>query len=187
MEKISGVPGLFVQKNIITEKQELDIVNWLDTREWSTVLPRRTQHFGYNYGYKSRHLTPAAPFTGWVSTLAKWLNDTTLLEGADQCIVNEYTQRQKIGKHIDKTDLFGPRIVSISISGDTNFVFRKDTTAVELYVPRRSVMIMTGEARYHWTHEIPGRVTVTHSDGTKSRKPDNYRRISLTFRKTINQ
>lgn len=180
------IQGLYIQNDIITNEQEQSIIKWLDTREWSTALPRRTQHFGYEYGYKSFKLTPAAAFDGPILQLSSWLNNTKILEGADQCIVNEYTRDQKIGKHIDRTDIFGPKIVSVSIGDDTNFIFKNTETndKVEVHVPSRSIIIiMTGDARYKWTHEIPKRLSV-RKDGKNIKKNEDYRRISLTFRKT---
>ncbi len=186
MKQIAEVPGLYIQQEVISLETEQQIIEWLDTREWSTVLPRRTQHFGYNYGYNTRSLTRAESFNGWVSHLSDWLDQHNIMKNPEQCIVNEYTRDQKIAKHIDKQDLFGPRVVSVSVGADTNFVFRNTKNRVkhEIYVPRRSLMIMTGDARNTWTHEIPSRKTVTQ-DGTTTKKPDNYRRISLTFRTVI--
>ena len=185
MRAVSLVPGLYIQENVMDENTEQAIINWLDQRQWSTVLPRRTQHFGYNYGYKSHGLTKADPFDSWVSILGTWLDQNNILKSADQCIVNEYTKDQKIGKHVDRSDIFGDKIVSISLGGDTNFIFRNLSTkeSVELFIPRRSILIMTGDSRYNWSHEIPKRLTVNH-DGHQIRKNDDYRRISMTYRKT---
>jgi alkylated DNA repair dioxygenase AlkB len=46
------------------------------------------------------------------------------------------------------------------------------------------MLVMTGDSRYMWTHEIPKRLSVK-TDGKNIKKPEDYRRISLTFRKTV--
>ncbi len=191
MRAITEVPGLYIQENILTPETETQIIEWFDTREWSTVLPRRTQHFGYLYGYQGTDLTLGDPFEGWITYLSEYLTKHKIMEPIDQCIVNEYDRDQKIGKHIDgkrgnRPNIFGPRIVSISLAADTNFIFTNTQTKqkVELYLPRRSLLVMTGDSRYVWTHEIPKRLSIK-IDGKWIKKPENYRRISLTFRKTV--
>ncbi len=190
--KQTSISGLYIQENVISPEAETQIIEWLDTRKWSEELPRRTQHFGYLYGYKGANLTPGDLFSGWVLTLSKMLTKYKIMDSIDQCIVNEYDRDQKIGKHIDgkrgnKPNIFGPRVVSISLGEDTNFIFVNGITKekVELYVPSRSILVMTGDSRYVWTHEIPKRLSVK-IDGKWIKKKDDYRRISLTFRKTNN-
>ena len=46
----------------------------------------------------------------------------------------------------------------------------------------RSMLVLSGEARTRWKHEIKGTSTVTLHDGSIYHKPDTYRRISLTYR-----
>ena len=56
---------------------------------------------------------------------------------------------------------------SFSIGGDCNFIFTNVETKqkIELYIPHGSLMIMAGDARYKWTHEIPKRLSVKNSQG----------------------
>ncbi len=197
MRAITDVSGLFIQNDIITPMIETEIINWLDTRVWSTALPRRTQHFGYQYNYTQTDLVPGDPVDGWIAHLSAFLTNHGVMDSIDQCIVNEYDRDQKIGKHIDgkrgsNPNIFGPRIVSISLNEDTNFIFCNTETKekVELYAPRRSMLVMTGDSRYLWTHEIPKRLSVNvigHGPKKNVKKAEDYRRISLTFRQTIKQ
>ena len=190
MKPVPNIPGLYIQENVISKENETNVIEWLDSREWSTVLPRRTQHFGYKYGYKGSNLEPGDPFDGWISNISEWLVKYKIMDDIDQCIVNEYNRDQKIGKHIDgkkgsRDNIFGPKIVSISLGEDTNFIFTNTETKqkVEILSPQRSMLIMTGDSRYKWTHEIPRRLSVKINEKWIKKK-DNYRRISLTFRNT---
>ena len=80
-------------------------------------------------------------------------------------------------------------IISFSLGDDTNFIFRNPNTdeKIELYDPGRSIIIMPGDSRNIWTHEIPKRKTVTLDNGSTKKKGNNYRRVSLTYRTVINR
>ena len=181
-----NVPGLSIQKDIITPETETAIIDWLDKREWSNALSRRTQHYGYEYQYQTTELKSGPPFEGVIADIAKFLIDQKIMDRVDQCIVNEYYRDQGIGKHIDgkrgtKPNIFGPVIVSISLGEDTNIIFSRGNQKEEIFVPRRCLLVMTGDSRYEWTHEIPRWMSV--NTGSKNiKKSENYRRISLTFR-----
>jgi len=61
--------------------------------------------------------------------------------------------------------------------------FKKGEQKIDIFLPTKSLLIMTGEARYAWTHGICAR----HSDvikmgnGTTTQERDI--RVSFTFRK----
>ena len=79
------------------------------------------------------------------------------------------------------------RIVTISLLESWEMVFRQQRGAqkrkVSQRLERRSAMILTGAARYDWTHEIPARKT--ESDPSSGRRLKRKRRVSLTFRRVI--
>ena len=181
-----NVPGLFIQKDIITPETEKAIIDWLDKQQWSDALSRRTQHYGYEYQYNTTELKTGNPFEGLIEDIRKFLLEQKIMERIDQCIVNEYYRDQGIGKHIDgkrgnNPNIFGPVIVSISLGEDTNIIFSRGNQKEEVFVPRRCLLIMKDDARYQWTHEIPRRATI-NCDSIIMKKGANYRRISLTFR-----
>jgi alkylated DNA repair protein alkB family protein 8 len=180
------IPGLQLYKDVITSEHEQDIILTLDKQTWSDSLSRRTQQYGYEYNYTSRNVNKQVePFLPELQNIVNWI-DTHITKGSinlDQCIVNEYYRDQCIGKHIDSPTAFGDTIISLSLGESTNFSFTHKETqkVVELELPVRSLLILTGEARYDWQHAIPKRKTYT-IDGRKVNKSDDYRRISLTFR-----
>lgn len=181
---MNKIIGLSLYLNIITEDNELKIINALDQNEWSNSLSRRTQHYGYIYDYKSKNANIKGNiFLPELENVAQWLENNNIMTKPTQCIINEYTQNQYISKHIDSPLIFGPIIVSLSLGEDTNFYFINTETKekIEIEVPRRSLLILKDEARYKWTHEIPKRKTYI-LNGNIIKKRENYRRISLTFR-----
>lgn len=181
---MSVVPeGLSLQLNVITPEKEAEIITWLDTRNydpWSTALSRRTQHFGYEYNYTGKSIAPGPPMVGPILDLAQYIEKVGLMK-PEQCIVNEYFRDQSIAGHTDKI-IFCPVIIGISLGADVVMTFERGIEKFECFLPRRSMMMITGQARYEWKHGIQKRVTYIDNLGNKITKPNNYRRISLTYR-----
>lgn len=192
MNAVPDVDGLFLQKDFVTAEQEKSIIGELDGKVWSTKLKRRTQHYGYEYDYtnkgadlKSRVVDPLSTCQ-WIDGIATVISPLFPNEiKPDQCIVNEYTREQGIAAHTDSPK-FGPVIASISLGSPTNFIFElfgKPGKVVE--VPARSLLLLTGPARYEWTHCIPqGKKTIS-VDNKRTSKPFDYRRVSLTYRTVL--
>lgn len=176
--------GLSLQPNAISVEKELAIIQWLDAHHWTNVNPsnpnsRRVQQFGYGYNYTSKSLTPGEPMAGPIYDLAQTFTTAGLMTPV-QCIVNEYSQTQGISAHIDNKN-FGPTVIGLSIGADAVMTFKRGNERFDCFLPQRSVMMMTGEARYAWTHEISSNKSYIVS-GRRVPKPVKYRRISLTFR-----
>ncbi len=176
------LPGLYLYPDAITPEIEQKIVTWLDTEgKWSNALSRRTQHYGYEYGYTARDAKPTTPITGPLLEVANWLAGCEIMNPT-QCIVNEYTVDQGISAHTD-AKIFGPVIASLSLLQPTNMIFTHQSQSDKsITLMPRSVLVMTGQARSEWRHEIPKRKTVTMKDRSILKKGEDYRRISLTYR-----
>jgi alkylated DNA repair dioxygenase AlkB len=172
--------GLALQRDVITPEKETEIIAWLDVHPWSTELARRTQHYGYGYDYRRKNLTPGPALEGPILEVAQIIERAGLMHPV-QCIVNEYTRSQGITAHIDNTN-FGPVVIGLSISGDGVMVFQRGAERVECFLPRRSIVMLSGPARYEWTHSIEKKVTYIDDHGIKITKPQDYRRVSLTYR-----
>ena len=191
---MSEVPvGLYLSEDVITEDEEREIIKWLDEQKWSTVLKRRTQHYGYEYNYGSKGVKPTTPMSGPILKLEQKFAQKVSFNfnpfnfdsfNFDQCIVNEYYRDQGISEHID-SDNFGPVILGLSIGSHANMIFTKDSEKYIAYLPPRSLVMLTGDARTSWKHSIPTTKYVITSEGLIP-KDTNYRRISLTYR-TVNK
>ena len=181
----AGVPGLKYVPDFISEREEKDLVAEIDEAGWSTELQRRVQHYGWRYDYKARQIDASmriGPLPEWAVRLAEHLGSKGLLtDPPDQVIVNEYVRDQNIARHVDSEN-FADGIATISLLESWEMVFREKKNPRHketLRLDRRSVAIMTGDARYRWTHEIPKRKYEPGPAGRVERR----RRISLTFRK----
>ncbi|KAH6804467.1 RNA-binding family protein [Perilla frutescens var. frutescens] len=127
--------------------------------------------------------------------------DTSL----DQLTVNEYPPGVGLSPHIDTHSAFEGLIFSLSLAGPCIMEFRKYTTNVwqedstsssnlenqipgkklnfirkAIYLPPRSMLLLSGEARYAWHHYIPHHKVDKVNDSLIRR---GLRRVSFTLRK----
>ena len=88
---------------------------------------------------------------------------------------NYYKKQNKhyLSAHFDDRRLSGELLANISLRGDCEMEFHNPKTNIRkrVFLPRRSLQIVTKESRYDWTHAIP--LECFHDD----------ERVSLTFRK----
>lgn len=102
----------------------------------------------------------------------------------NQLTVNHYKPGEGIGSHVDTPSAFGDGLISISLSGGIVMEFRKvdsPETKKLVYLPPRSLVLMSGPARYEWDHMIVTRRTDTHDGIVLPRKL----RVSLTLRTAL--
>jgi alkylated DNA repair dioxygenase AlkB len=102
---------------------------------------------------------------------------------ADQVIVNEYEPGQGIAPHVDCVPCFADTIASLTLGSSCvmEFTRLKTREKAALFLARRSLVVLSGEARYEWRHAIPGRKSDPHEGRVISRG----RRLSLTFRNVL--
>jgi len=188
--EVTEVPGLSYVRNFLDEAEETTIISQIDQGDWIKDLPRRVQHYGWRYDYKGRRVDPAmrlGELPAWANALARRLFDTGLIPNLpDQVIVNEYCKEQGIGRHVD-SDSFDDGIAMVSLLESWGMIFRpkRDKRKFEHMLERRSVVVIRGEARYEWTHEIPKRKSEPSQPGPMCPRRPRKRRISLTFRKVV--
>ncbi|NDJ53982.1 MAG: alpha-ketoglutarate-dependent dioxygenase AlkB [Chloroflexi bacterium] len=180
----TDIAGLSLLEAYISEEEETALVMAIDSATWRNDLKRRVQHYGYRYDYRTRSLGPdhyLGPLPRWSSDLVDGLiADGIFARPPDQLIVNEYLPGQGIASHIDCLSCFGNTIVSLSLLSGCIMRFSQGSTglAIERWLPRRSLLIMQGPARFEWRHSIAARKT----DRVDGRLRLRERRLSLTFR-----
>ncbi len=188
-ETTTLISGLRCLREYLSAQEHDRFLATVDQQPWITDLRRRVQHYGYRYDYKSNTVDPAmflGPLPEWLAGLAERLHrDSYVARVPDQVIVNEYEPGQGIGGHVDCVPCFGETVLSLTLGSGCEMVFKslRSEEQVRLFVEPRSLVVMSGEARYHWKHGIPGRKTDVHAGKTVERG----RRVSLTFRTVIVQ
>lgn len=111
------------------------------------------------------------------------LFESSPLRASRQAILNLYHPGEGITPHVDLLRRFGDGIVGVTLKGSCVMDLCKNNTSHGVYLPDRSIIAFTGEARYDWTHGIERRVSdyVEDLDGGR-RWVDRGVRLSVTFR-----
>lgn len=181
---IPRISGLCYIADYVAPSEASALMAQIDAQEWNTDLRRRVQHYGYRYDYQARAITAESSLGALPLWLDQWAQRLTM-EGffetrPGQVIVNDYQPGQGIAPHIDCIPCFGRTIASLSLGSDCVMQFSNPETGdrEEIILEERSLIILSGEARYGWTHGIPAR----KSDIVNGVRKGRGRRISLTFR-----
>src|SRR5574338_646999 len=163
------IPGLTYVHNFVTECEEQFLLESVDRQIWLSDIRRRVQHYGYKYDY-TRKLVDQSLFLGplpeWINAFAdKLVADKLFDKRPDQVIVNEYEPGQGISRHVDCVPCFGDTIASLSLNSTCMMVFEQPKTSRKgtIMLAPRSLLVLTGEARYGWMHSIPARKEDEHN------------------------
>lgn len=181
------IAGLSYIPHYIDESTEAILLKIIDSQPRMNDLKRRVQHYGWRYDYKARNVTSdlrIGALPDWLQRYAVRLQQGGLFtEMPDQVIINEYLPGQGISAHIDCVPCFAETIASLSLESPCVMEFTHSNTGEKssLLLEPRSLLVLSGDARYVWQHAIAGRKTDRYQGQTISRT----RRISLTFRKVI--
>ncbi|XP_044007284.1 alkylated DNA repair protein alkB homolog 8-like isoform X2 [Aphidius gifuensis] len=190
-ESLDPPPGLRLILDFVTPDEEskiLDTLNWNNDEYSGHLKHRKVQHFGYEFCYDTNRVDvdkPIAPIPEELNFISgvfikKHCGDLVY----DQLTINHYEPGQGIPPHIDTHSVFEDPILSLSLGATYVMDFRKDNKKVSLALPARSLLIMSGESRYAWTHGIsPRHNDVINDDDDGLTTKERGTRISLTFRK----
>jgi len=106
----------------------------------------------------------------------------------NQLTLNEYTPGQGIGSHVDTESAFDDGLLALTLNGGIVMEFRQvDSDDAEpkkkklVYLPPRSLLLLSKDARYKWEHMIVSRKTDTVDGVVLPRKL----RVSLTLRTAL--
>jgi alkylated DNA repair dioxygenase AlkB len=177
------VPGARYVRDYVLEEAGARLLQEIDASPWLTDLQRRVQHYGYRYDYQARRITPnmylgeLPPFASPIA--ARLVDDGLFTQRPDQAIVNEYLPGQGISAHVDCVPCFGPTIATLSLGSECELELQHTSTneICRVTLAIGSVLILSGAARYDWTHMIRARLR----DHGRPRS----RRVSVTFRTVI--
>jgi alkylated DNA repair dioxygenase AlkB len=152
----------------------------VDAHAWYAAMGHRVQVYGYHYNHPRREAYQIGELPAWADDLARRLWRDGLLPGMPNMLVaNDYPPGSGIFAHIDQA-VFGDTIASVSLGSTCVMQFSDGATErrEQLFLEPRSVLIISGEARWAWKHEIPARAVDTWWNQERPRS----RRVSLTFR-----
>ena len=176
-------PGLILIEDFVTEEEErklLECLDWDDHDEDSikaqkTLKHRKVKHYGYEFIYGQNNVDPNSPLKDGIPEVCGPLIERLYQTGyihhiPDQLTVNCYEPGQGIPPHVDTHSAFEDGIVSFSLQSQVVMNFKHpDGRHSAVVLPARSVLIMTGESRYMWTHGITPRKSDVVPVQTKDR------------------
>jgi len=177
-------PGVFIEMNFISVEEERLLIKALDSLPWDpSQSGRRKQNFGPKCNFKKRRLQLGS-FSGFPATtkfVQEKFSKVDILkeyQTIEQCSL-EYDPQNgaSIDPHIDDCWIWGERIVTVNLLSDsflTLVPYRGDMkrynlelapeqfkscvnssdVAVRVPMPRRSLLVLYGEARYSWEHMV---------------------------------
>jgi len=104
-----------------------------------------------------------------------------------QVIINMYRPGQGIAPHVDLLNRFGDGIIGVSLGSGCGMTFEKVEKACshEVFLPPRSVIVLSEEARYGWTHGIEQRHGDWVQSAVEAEKSEwiaRGTRVSVTYR-----
>ncbi|KAF5206302.1 Alkylated dna repair protein alkb-like protein [Thalictrum thalictroides] len=206
------IPGIYLLKDFVSSEEEEELLSAVDCRLWKNLAKRRVQHYGYEFMYETRNVNTKhclGELPSFLSPILKKISSFPNITDTgsiiiDQLTVNEYPPGVGLSPHIDTHSAFEGFIFSLSLAGPCIMEFRKyskgswlppaiqstvtrgenpEVIRKALFLPPRSMLLLSGEARYAWHHYIP------HHKGDAVRGDfikRASRRVSFTFRKVRN-
>jgi alkylated DNA repair dioxygenase AlkB len=157
--------GLRYLPDFLSEEEEralADELARLDFKEihMHGVVARRTvAHYGWDYGYESWRLTPAAALPRFLLPVRDRCAGMAGLEpcSLEEVLVSRYPPGASIGWHRD-APMFGPVVIGVSLLGAARMRFRRKVgggfvTSAQDLAPR-SAYVLAGAARSIWQHTL---------------------------------
>ncbi|XP_058483616.1 alpha-ketoglutarate-dependent dioxygenase alkB homolog 4 [Solea solea] len=185
-------PGVFLWENFISEEEEKTLISLMDQDAWNlSQSGRRKQDFGPKVNFKKKKVRVSS-FSGLPALsqeLVIRMQQEPNLAGfqpVEQCNLDYHPQRgSAIDPHLDDSWLWGERLVTINMLSNTTLTMSLDQglpemglgeeVRVAVHLPRRSLVVLYGEARHTWKHAI-------HREDVQERRVcSTYRELSAEF------
>ncbi|XP_050293011.1 alkylated DNA repair protein alkB homolog 8 isoform X2 [Anthonomus grandis grandis] len=189
-------PGLIIIDNFIDECKEELLLNLCQFNSGASgeMKHRQVKHFGYEFRYDINNVDKDKPLsdplpkeTDFLWTKLGHLSPEFSTFKPDQLTINHYCPGQGIPHHIDTHSAFENPIVCLSLGSPIVMEFKNGQSHICSLLPQRSLLIMSGESRYEWTHGIVPRKfdVVRNNSGSGFTCLKRGTRVSFTFRKVL--
>lgn len=182
--------GLVVLENFISAEEENLLLSLNDFSNDSDAMKhRKVKHYGFEFRYDVNNVDVNDPLEQKIPSECDFLwgrLKTTKFADfiPDQLTINHYSPGQGIPPHVDTHSAFQDPIISLSLGDSVVMEFKNAKNEHKsVFLPQRSLLIMSGESRYNWTHGITPRKLdlIPTESGLSVRKRGT--RTSFTFRK----
>ena len=166
------IPGLFLAPDFLTKEEERDLLEKINKTspdwkmsKWNGAC--LSKHWGVELDVVTRVIDDTASTSKMPPFLNMYIE--RMCQGGsympmagwkpNECNSNKYIKAEGhfLSAHFDDRQLSGELLANISLQGDAEMVYKNPKTkeTVTVYLPRRSLQIVTKESRYSWTHGIP--------------------------------
>ncbi|KAK5630644.1 hypothetical protein RRF57_006359 [Xylaria bambusicola] len=209
MEELPIIPrGIRFQAGFITPEHEAELMHiFRNELDWPTTkkfASRKSLHYGYTFDYKTFGIDPNIPYKPFPEWLQPLIPRTA--QGGrdpDQVCLQYYPPGAGIPPHVDTHSAYD-ELYALSLGSAVMMQFRhtrarEDSKAkeggveetpeegrakdereiVDVDLPPRSMMEMSGDSRLHWEHGIKKRKKDVLADGTVRMRGDRW---SITYR-----
>lgn len=176
------IEGVILEQNILSDKEESDLVELIDSGEWvASQEGREKQDFGPRVNFLQQKVS-IGNFIGFPDFTMKlfdalqrsYSNELADFEPVELCFLEYTPERQSyIRPHYDDKWIWGDRLVTLNLLSKTTLRLTKEFNVppyeVHIEMPAKSLLIIRGEARNFWHHSI-------------SRQDVTSRRVAITWR-----
>ncbi|KAG2679977.1 hypothetical protein I3760_11G077200 [Carya illinoinensis] len=158
-------------QDFVSIKEEEELLAAVDAKPWKSLAKRRVQHYGYEFCYEVNEYPTGVGLSPHVDTHSAFEGFIFSLSLAGPCIMEfrQYAECAWLPNHTSS-----PNMKTESLENDKSFLRRA------IYLPPRSMLLLSGEARYAWHHYIPHHKIDLVKNSVIKR---GSRRVSFTFRK----
>lgn len=192
-----SIDGIFVAEEIITEEDEKELISKIDSIDWiNSQSGRRKQDFGPKVNFKKQKIK-LNQFLG-LPKFDKQLLNRIITKLNNKCLNDfiavevchlEYNPQNgsAIDLHFDDFWLWGERLVTINLLSTTILTLvlpqindREADEQIHVYLPQRSLVILSGDSRYKYQHSIQRqhikdrRIAITYRELTKQFLPEGH-------------
>lgn len=178
---MSDLEGFTYIPDFLSKKEENEIIArlaklpWQEVKMYGVVAKRKVIHYGLDYTYNSRTVTPTISPSPFIVTLIEKSAKILKVKPSEivETLLTFYPVGAGIGWHKD-APIFGNKVFGISLGNECMMKFRRKLNEkyeiIKTVLEPRSAYIISDNARWIWQHSIP---------------PVSKPRYSITFRLLI--
>lgn len=164
--------------DFITEAEELLLINNIDKMPWVDSQSGRRKHdFGPKVNFKRKKIKSESflGFPSYSAFILKRMKELAVLRDflpVEMCDLEyEPSKGAAIDPHFDDFWLWGERLVTINLLSNTCYTLSQSDKSMRIIIPlpRQSLTVLYGDARYKWMHSI-------------ARRDITSRRLGITIR-----
>jgi alkylated DNA repair dioxygenase AlkB len=155
------IAGLAYVADYLDQATHDQLLSAVDEHPWQATVDHQVQVYGYQYNHRVREAYRIGELPAWSTTLALRLHQDGLMASIpNQLVANDYQPGAGIFDHIDQA-VFGDVVISVSLGSTCLMCFTPvdGGPSHELLLKPRSLLALSGEARWRWKHGSPGRLS----------------------------